>query len=170
MTGSPQFGARMESDKLAGILQPGDVLLYRGNGLIGWAIMIKTASTTSHVETYLGNGLSGAARSEGVNTYPLRTKGLKYVLRPNVPFDFQAGLAWHDKEAIGQGYDYLGLLRAFFTPEGRGNIGKMWCSEHAARFAKKSGYFPFGDFDSEKVAPRDFLTSPLYDRIDSDAL
>lgn len=101
----------------------------------------------------------------GVDTYPLRTSGLLYILRPVVPFDIDAGRQWHEG-CRGQGYDTFGLLRAFFTPKGRGNIGKQWCSEHTARMAKKMGYLPFGDFDSEKVAPADFLKATCYQSID----
>jgi len=146
-------------------LFPGDVLLYSRGGFYGWLIKHKTASPFTHTETYIGDGLTAASRNgKGVNSYEFDPSGLALVLRPNLPHpeDFPAGLKWHNS-CIGQGYDWLGVFRAFLSPLGRGNIGRQWCSEHTARFAKKSGYFPFGQaFDSEKVAPADFLKSPDY--------
>ena len=151
-----------EREDLLKHLQPGDVILYSNNRLISWLIKIKTWSPISHTATYIGNGMSAESKWPRVDTYPTETKNVYAVLRPIVPFNFEAGLDWHVEEAIGQKYDLGGLFTSFFRPHGRGNIGKMWCSEHTARMAKKMGYFPFGDFDSEKVAPAYFLSSPLY--------
>jgi len=49
-------------------LQPGDLLLYPPTSLMGWLIAWKTWSRPpiSHVEVYLGNGQSAAARGDGV--------------------------------------------------------------------------------------------------------
>ncbi len=144
------------------VLRPGDVLLYSGRGLYSWIIKIKTWSEISHCETYVGGGFSAASRDgKGVGTYPLRTSQLRYVLRPAGPLQLRSGLRWH-ASVVGQGYDWLGVIRAFISPRGRGNIGKQWCSEHTARMANKMGLRPFGSYDAEKVSPRDFLTSPYY--------
>lgn len=148
-------------------LKPGDVLLYRSNGFVGWAIRTKSWSDVNHVETYLGDGLTAASRDfYGVNTYPIyedtEKRQLMYVLRPNVPFMFSEGLAWH-KKVIGQKYDLLGLFSSFFSSKG-GSSTKQFCSEHAARFAKMAGYYPFGPtYDSDKVSPGMFLASPSYE-------
>lgn len=150
-------------------LQPGDVLLYRGVGIIGWAIRTKTWSRVSHVETFIGDGKTAASRDGlGVETYNLYPevsgkRTLEYVLRPNVPFDFAAGLAWHET-VRGQKYDLLGLFFSFFSQKG-GSSDKMFCSEHTSRMANRMGYFPFGEFDCDKVSPGMFLASPLYTTI-----
>lgn len=147
------------------ILKPGDVLLYNGTGFISFMIRTKTWSDVSHCETYLGNGMSAASRDGiGVNTYPFRFDGLLYVLRPTVPIDFDRGLDWH-QHVRGQAYDTFGLLRSFFS-QGRGNIGRQWCSEHTARMANRMGYYPFHDsYDNEKVSPSMFKISPVYDHV-----
>lgn len=150
--------------QLLAFLKPGDILLYDTSGFIGWAIRTKTYSDVSHAETYIGNGQSAASRGPnrdkatglvGVRTYPLRIDQLKYVYRPIGPFNFEAGLAWHNS-VIGQGYDFLGLLTGFYTAGGHGAEGKQFCSEHACRFAKHEGLALFpADYDCDKVSPGD---------------
>ncbi len=143
-------------------LKLGDVLLYRTASLFGWIIRTKTWSDVNHSETYIGNGLSAASRDhKGVGTYPLRLDGLKYVLtsKEAIPH-FGDGLLWH-RTCIGQGYDMWGVIRNFINLGGTSRV-RQWCSEHTARFAKRSGYFPFGELDSTKVSPSMFLASPVY--------
>lgn len=147
------------------VLKPGDVLLYASKGWIAWVIKTKTWSDINHTETYLGDELSAASRDGlGVDTYPTRWEGLKYVLRPQSTIDLAAGALWH-KSVCKQGYDWLGLLASFFSQKG-GSSTKMFCSEHTARLAQRFGYFPFGSaYDCDKVSPGMFKASPVYDLV-----
>lgn len=142
--------------------QPGDILLYAPSGVFGWLIAIKTWNKVSHVETYLGNGLSAASRDGiGVATYPVRTNGLVMVRRPIRDLNMEAALAWHN-QCIGQKYDWKGIL-VFTLAVKNGSKDKMFCSEHATRFARQGGLEPFSrDYDADRVAPANFLTSGAY--------
>lgn len=145
-------------------LKPGDVLLYRGRGIFGWVIRIKTWADVSHCETYIGGGRSAASRDgKGVGTYPLRWTDLVYVYRPTVPFTLDKGIAWH-AGVSGQSYDWLGLLIFFLAARG-GHLDKMFCSEHTARMANKMGFKPFGEYDCDRIAPIMFRMTPHYELI-----
>jgi len=58
----------------------GDVLLYNfPHDLPDDVIDVFTDSDVAHAEIYWGNGLSIAARAQGVNVYDFRLDGLMYV-------------------------------------------------------------------------------------------
>ncbi len=147
-------------------LAPGDCLLYSGGGFFSRLIRIKTWSPISHVEVYIGGGLSVASRDgKGVNTYPLRLDGLVTVLRPARYVDMPAALAWHQHQ-VGQKYDWWGLMR-FFTI-GKQSDTKQFCSEFATRFYRAGGFEPFtAEIDADLVSPGQFLYSPLFVRVSS---
>ena len=144
-------------------LLAGDLLLYQGSGFFSRLIRVKSWSEVSHCECFFGheNGraISGASRDgEGVNTYPLRTDGLFYVLRPVMPFDLAAAMAWHET-VRGQKYDWKGIL-VFTLAVQQGAHDKMFCSEWATRWYRAGRLEPFqGGFDADRVAPGTFLTS-----------
>jgi V8-like Glu-specific endopeptidase len=50
----------------AAALQPGDVLLYQGKGIISQGIMFFTNSDVSHAGLFLGNGMVGEAVADGL--------------------------------------------------------------------------------------------------------
>lgn len=141
---------------------PGDVLLYKSKGFFPWAIRVKTWSDVNHTETYLGATESAASRDgRGVNTYPFRFDGLKYICRPQVPFNIEIGRIWHET-TIGQEYDFKGLL-VFYLAVASGDNNKMFCSEHTTRMANVMGIFPFGRyFDADCVAPGYFKATDKY--------
>jgi hypothetical protein len=143
-------------------LRPGDVLIYGPSSAFGWIIAVKTSQKVSHTETYLGDGKSAASRDgQGVATYPLRLSGLRYVLRPERAFRFDAGLAWHNGW-IGAKYDWWGLLSAFEL-FGHGSEGKFWCSEHTANFALAEGLQPFpAHYRPDMVSPANWLAAADY--------
>lgn len=153
-------------------LEPGDVLVYKPDSFLTAFISIGDGVNSSHVATYLGNRQIAESklqedttvdgkRAKGVNTYALRTDRLTHVLRPAQPFRFAQGLAWHET-VRGQGYDLIGF-RVFLFAKLRGNNSKMFCSEHAARFARAMGMQPFASgFDADHIKPGDFLKSPAY--------
>lgn len=154
-------------------VNPGDVLLYRSSSLFGWAIRVKTWSVVNHTETYIGNMEAAASRDgKGVATYEVRRKGLRFICRPNVPFDFNNGLMWHES-VKGQEYDTTGLL-VFYLAKKAGDNNKMFCSEHTARMANIMDIYPFGKrYDCDRVSPGHFLATSKYDVIevkDQDAL
>ncbi len=167
-----------------GQLQPGDVLLYDGNGyhswatkFIQWAIKLKTWSKFCHVEFYLGNGQSATARlSHGVNTYTLDIRYVA-VLRPLLDASSTINLdlvnEFH-KTCISenQKYDIRGLLRFFRI--GKESTDKAFCSEHVTRLCRRIKvttskdyvYFfrPFSDtIDADTVAPATFYYSPNFE-------
>jgi hypothetical protein len=149
--------------QLARVLIPGDVLLYAPSGVFGKIIALKTWSTVSHVEVYVGNGESVASRDgKGVGKYPFRDTELAFALRPRAPFDLAKALAWF-QTVDGEGYDWVGLL-VFANIRQTGRRDKMWCSNFAARFMRVG--LPddcplFGaELDADKVAPSTFLSSP----------
>jgi hypothetical protein len=147
-------------------LRPGDLLCYPPTSFIGHLIVLKTWSRppVSHVEVYLGDGKSAAARAQGVNIYTLR-HDWSLVLRPTLPFDRDAALAWMET-VRGQRYDFLGLFSSFLARK-QGHPDKMYCSELAARLYRKSGMDPFSrDFDADQAAPATFLCSPFFERLD----
>lgn len=146
-------------------LQPGDNLLYRAKGVFGWVISIKTWSPIAHCECYIGQGRSVASRDGvGVGQYPLRTQDLAFILRPKLPIDLEAGLAWF-KTVEGQKYDWFGLLRfawrSRFLPGDPNN--KQFCSEFLTRFDRAMGIDPFNHADADARPPAEFLISNVFD-------
>jgi hypothetical protein len=147
-------------------LVPGDVLLYYTNSVFGILISIKTWHPVSHVEVFIGNGLSVASRDgKGVNFYPLRTD-IKYVLRPIKQIDLATGMNWFDR-VKGQKYDWLGLLRfswrSRYIPVDPDN--RQFCSEFATRFLRKSNLPVFKNEDADAIAPCQFLTEYYLDDV-----
>lgn len=146
-------------------LQPGDLLLYPPTSLMGWLIAWKTWSRPpiSHVEVYLGNGQSAAARGDGVNIYRLRSD-YSMVMRPQRAFNAGAAREWLET-VRGQKYDYLGLFIVFIAVR-QGAPDKMYCSELATRLYRAGGLEPFHpDFDADRAAPATFLASGAFDKV-----
>lgn len=149
-------------------LQPGDALLYAPKGFFGWLIALKTWHAISHVEVYIGEGQSVAARDGlGVNRYPWRNTELAYALRPKRPLDLAHALRWFDT-VQGQGYDWPGLLRfswrSRYVPAQLSH-NKMFCSEFATRFYRQGGLDPFPREDADAVAPFEFEFNPFFDAV-----
>ena len=155
---------------LTTILEPGDVLLYRGTGVFSRLIQVKTWSKVSHCEGYVGQGQSVASRDgKGVGLYPLRVEGLCAILRPRGLFNLVVAMDWF-KTVDKQGYDWFGLL-AFFAARWQGSTNqKMFCSEFLTRWQRKGDIEPFSpEYDADAVSPGMFLSSPVYTRIPLDA-
>lgn len=149
-------------------LQPGDVLLYTGSGLIQRAIRRKTNADAifgsrkgpSHVEIYVGEGRSFAARNFiGVGFYPLRTNGLVGVLRP-VADTPDGRLDWSRARAamqamVGQGYDFGAIASFFRLGANRDDLDhEQICSEAVTRVLRSLGVEPFyEDLPAAAVTP-----------------
>lgn len=143
-------------------LRPGDVLLYKPRGWFSWGslICIKTFSTVSHSEIYIGEDKTIASReSDGVNTYYLMLERLKFIVRPPRQPNMEAMLKWHTS-VLGAGYDFWGLF-AFYNL-GHGDTHRYICSEHTM-LAMRAGGVEFFSWatDPQKVSPGMFLTSPV---------
>lgn len=152
------------------LLRPGDCLLYRPHGIIGWVIAIKTWHLVAHVEVYEGDGFSLASRDGiGCNRYRLRTAELCRVLRPTGRIDMASGVAWFEKVARGQKYDFAALAR-FLWPGGTDtDRDRQICSSFAARFYRAAGYPLFAATeDADRIAPFQFAVTPLLDDVWSD--
>ena len=94
-------------------LQPGDILLYGGGGIVNALIQFRTWSDVSHIEIYIGEGKSVASRNGiGVGKYPLRMNGLRRVYRPKVAFDFEKAMRWF-ATVDGTKYGWADLLRFY---------------------------------------------------------
>ena len=143
-------------------LRPGDVLLYTPKGWLSWGtlICIKTFSTVSHSEIYVGSGMTIAAReTAGVSTYTLMEDRLKYIVRPPRQPNMDTMLKWH-RSVKGAGYDYWGLLS--FYNIGHGDQHRYICSEHTTLACRAGGVEFFRpDVEAQKVCPGMFLTSPV---------
>lgn len=156
---------RAQRRPLAPQLQPGDALIYDAKGLFGWIIAIKTWHAIAHCEGYIGFGQSVASRDGiGVGLYPLREDRLRYVLRPNVPFDHARAGAAFRKHWQGQGYDYLGLLRFAWRARVRDRRfdNRQFCSEFLTRWYRAGGIDPFNGEDADAVAPFQFMLSNCF--------
>lgn len=143
-----------------------DILLYDVDSiftspqgyLVDLAIRFKTWSEVAHLEMYWQAGLSFASRGEGVNFYPFRRDGLKYVLRPKFVDEVKAGA--YANSVIGQKYDWLGLL-CFTLAVKRGSPDRQFCSELGCNTTRAAGCELFSaDWSADKVAPGSFLMLP----------
>lgn len=135
-------------------LCPGDIMLFKPTSLFGQLIRIKTWHNVSHVEIYRGAGQSDASRDGiGVGTYPVRTSGLVWVLRPKVPLDIVKGLTYTE-ELMGTPYGWVDLLNFAGIPLNRRGIV---CSPFAAGWLRAAGWDVFPEDPIECVAPFQFL-------------
>lgn len=143
-------------------MKHGDVLLYRGTGLYGRLIALKTWHPVGHVEISLGGGRSVASRDgKGVGEYDHRAKDLYAVLRPNVPFDAAAARRFFRKWQ-GTLYGWLDLLNFIgMNVDANGIV----CSPFATRYLRAGGVPVFNTEPAEKIAPFQFLLSELLDQI-----
>lgn len=154
-------------------LKPGDILLYSSKSLLGWLIRTKTFSRFSHVEIYIGDGLTITARPAGVNTYDYTSKDLVVVLRP-IATEVYLGhsIAWF-QSVRNQRYDWWGLFRFFRL--GKESLDKQFCSEVCTRFSRLMLIKPHNDvnvwlrfqpfaekYDADLVSPGMFYSSPNY--------
>lgn len=140
-------------------LEPGDCLLYGPTSIMGWVIAVKTWTMISHVEVYRGSGTSWASRDGvGVNLYPLRTTGLRYVRRPA---KYEADVAEEYGQACrGQRYDWLGLL-CFTLAVRQGSKDRQFCSEFALNLYRRAGVEVLSpDCLPDHTAPSEFLQTP----------
>jgi len=147
-------------------LQPSDVLLYWTPCWLDVLISVKTYSDVAHVEVYEGNGMSSAARKEGVNLYTFRSEGLRYVYRPIEVPDNESARQWFRDQAQGYGYWYLGLL-GFDWPKNHpvklvasDGWHKKFCSQYGTQRLRAARCQPFHpEYPAEKVPPGLFKSS-----------
>ena len=140
-------------------LFPGDALIYQSSPLnpIDFIISRKTWMNAVHVEIYIGEGRTVAARFSGVKVYDLRNDWkLGGVLFPVPDFDLSRALAWFYAKANGQGYDVMGLS-GFYQTHFHSNPRRMFCSEFATRFYRSGGHQPFNEeCDADRISPAQF--------------
>lgn len=150
-------------------LRQGDHLLYRPSSFFGWLIAMKTSCLLSHIEIYAGGGKSVASRDgKGVQLYDFRREQLGVVLRPNVPFDFQKGMAFFET-VKGDGYDWKDILTFICFGKPCGEARKEICSEFACLWDVAAGFNPVRkSIVADAVSPADFNKSPAFEEIWSD--
>ncbi len=140
-------------------LLPGDILLYADHSFVDWCIKLRCWSDVAHVEIYLENGLSTASRNGlGVNFYPLRLDGLRYVRRPVVPFGLVAARTYAAKmRGTPYGYADLGRFYLLNLPT-KGLI----CSQYGDLLLRAGHVIAFAeDYPAGAVSPRDFRVTSL---------
>lgn len=147
-------------------LFPGDHLLYNTRGdLADWIVRVKTWSKVAHIEVYAGDGMSMAARRNGVNLYPFRPEGLRFVLRPRFAWYEVRAKDWFKTSAQGQKYDWLGLL-CFTLAVAQGSPGRMFCSEFARNLCRAACCPAFADdWPGDLTSPGMFLSSPAFTKV-----
>lgn len=103
-----------------------------------------------------------AARgSTGIDFYPLRREGLRLVLRPQVPFNLGDALYWFNQEALGYGYDTIGVVASFYARWRGAQNKEQFCSELVARLCRAGGWDLVNpDYDADAVAPDTCTASP----------
>lgn len=153
-------------------LRAGDCLLYRPTGWVGWLIALKTWHRVAHVEIYDSDGSALASRDGiGVNRYTVRVGELCRILRPTDParLDWPKAVAWFERCARGQRYDFKALLRYLVPGYVDPDLDRMICSALAVRLYRAGGYpvFAPGE-DADRIAPAQFLLSPTLTEVWSD--
>jgi len=141
--------------KLPDDLLPSDILLYGTPDIVDGVIQTYTGSDVAHIEIYHGNGLSLASRNGiGVNAYPYRSDGLRYVRRLVCPFDRHKADAWFYAKAKGLPYGFAGLLT--FVNVDIPCTGLI-CSVFANLYLQNGDALLFADdYPVRKIDPRDF--------------
>lgn len=171
----------MDNTPLLQFVKPLDVLLFRPDSLAGWMIAVKTWSRdASHcevvaytserlIETFSARGsvTTQAGEKGGVNFFrdlPSRISRISHVLRLRDQSGTRplSAYNWALTRAVGQGYDYAGLL-VFSLAARQGALNKMFCSEACTRYLRAAEADPFHpNADADLVAPGTFLFSPAF--------
>lgn len=158
----------MNTTTLRDQLKPGDVLLYRPKGIYGWIIRFHTGHRIGHVETYVGNGMSVAARDHvGVGQFALRASELALVCRPKpgTLLNWLHANEWFES-VKGTPYGWSDLLQFVdFNVDGKGIV----CSPFTTLHCRALGYDPFNGESALKVPPYLFQTSNCYDIYEVDS-
>lgn len=148
------------------LLQPGDVMLYRPRGVVGWLIASRTWSQFAHVEVAVSRTQSFASRDGiGVNIYDIRTSELACVLRhPTDTFNLELAMEWaRTNKVIGQKYDYLAIARFMLPHFIKRDLdpNRQICSAASVRFTRGGCVRWFSDaIDADLIAPCNFRQVP----------
>lgn len=156
-------------------LQPGDVLLTKGNGIISNAIKCFTSSDYSHaalvVPAWGDEVLVMQAWTFGIEIVPITRAVEEFgtsvdVFRLNAPDDVQVNLDFEKLlhaalGFVGRRYDYLGILRlAFliFIGQRRKAVSRktqrLFCSEYVQKVFRAGGV-ELTTFGDQVVEPGD---------------
>jgi hypothetical protein len=145
-------------------LEPGDTFLYRPTELIGAIIALKTWTWLSHCEVYIGDGMSLAARIQGVNLYPTRIdRSLRFIRRPWLVRGrgFDANAAYNAASHLfSRRYD-ISSFEAFFNPWSKNRHSNRVCSTLTAAYLRGGGCLPFNpDLDQDDISPAQLWQTP----------
>lgn len=144
----------------------GDTLLYASGTLIDWDIEVKEADDVAHVEVYAGNGMSYASRNGiGVNLYPFRADGLRYIRRNRGTFECEEVDKWFPS-VKGLAYGW-GDIISELEPNAKGSYTTdltmckgVDCSHFAAAIQEVALTEHFDpQYPKNKISPRDFKLS-----------
>lgn len=143
-------------------------MTYSASDLPGRLIEWKTgAPTRSHVEIYIGGGMSFAARIQGVNYYPVRLD--QYLMEVKRHIDWQhfdlVRAQQSVEDIIGKPYEIPGLLN-YLDPWRKVHHLVKVCSTTGAHFMRAGGLEPFdADVPDDDITPHDFVVSGLVKRV-----
>ena len=157
-------GTRLMREYLLRLLQPGDILVYSGEGIFSKLIKLKTYSEWTHVAVYIGGGLQREfVEGAGAQEVPFRPKNLGMIRRRLGIWERSKSDAFW-QEVKDQDYDYVGILWSFFArKQGRDNHS-MFCSEYVVRDDRVAStgptYLVSDETDADGVSPADLVRSP----------
>jgi hypothetical protein len=136
-------------------LQIGDICLYSTRDLTDEVIELKEGDDIAHIEIYMGNNVSWASRNGiGVNAYPFRPEGLKYVLRPIGHFNEEVATSWFNDGVKGLPYGFGDILESINI---KNNLKGVDCSHFAASLLEIAQVPLFNSwYPKNKITPRDF--------------
>lgn len=139
----------------------GDILLYASRDITDDVIEIKTGDDVAHIEIYAGSGQSWASRNGiGVNLYPFRPDGLRYVRRPIAHVDSTA-LSALGMTYKGAPYNWDDIAES--VDVNLSNLNKGYdCSHFATVLLRGVNCAQFDiSYPEDKITPRDFKISPM---------
>lgn len=142
-------------------MNPGDCLLFSRKTIFDRVVSLKTWSSYTHVEIYIGNNKTVASRNgKGCAVYSQDLTGLGLILRPVKEVNIEKAMIWFWRYANGRPYGWIDLLRfVLINIPTKGLI----CSELATMWYRAGNFDPFSSsIFAGDIAPSDFRKSPNF--------
>lgn len=136
-------------------LKVGDICLYSTLDITDEVIEWKEGDNVAHIEIYIGNNVSWASRNgTGVNAYPFRFSGLKYVLSPVGTFNIDKATKWFNDGVKGLPYGFGDILESINI---KNNLKGVDCSHFGSSLLEVAEVPLFNSwYPKNKITPRDF--------------
>lgn len=138
----------------------GQVLLFRGRGLISALIRWQTRGEYSHAAIRVGENEIIEAWTTGVRLKRITDwKGID-VFQPFVPYRAKVLAVSYAAQQIGKKYDFLGVLR-FISRRKRNNPNRLFCSELVFGAFAHAGWELLARSKAWEISPDQLKRSPL---------